>query len=234
LPGARSRLHFGARGGATALVECQASLPLVVPRPLHGPRGQVVATLLTPAGALFDGDGLDVEVSCDAGTDVTLTTAGASRLNRCDHSDIRVRMHVIVGPGAHLRYLPHETLAFAGARYRQSLELDLRVDARATFLDVIAPSAHSTLRFLTRVSRDGVVHVVERFTFRGSRHYGSLLLLDADSAAWREPPACGGRSALPNNAGFGVKALGTSAHALRQHMLGAAGLPAWLTPLLAP
>src|SRR4051794_38393517 len=69
-----SLLRFGSRQGKTVVLAARSELPLILQRPLRGPAGQAVATLLTPAGALFGGDSPELEVCCEPGTDVTLTT----------------------------------------------------------------------------------------------------------------------------------------------------------------
>ena len=250
---ARNRLRFERRGGVTSLVECRAELPLVVQRPLRGPDGQAVVVLLTPAGALFDGDDVHLRVECGAGTDVTLATAAATRLNR---GQIGFELSVTVAAGGVFRYLPHELIPFRGARYRQRLMLALAAEARAACLEVVTPGrtdepfAYACLAFDTQVRVEDRLVVREAFVLGEDvqarldpfSHYGSLLLLDgagtsatahaASLAAWLSAqPVCAAASALPA-AGVAVKMLGSSAQALRQTLLHAPGTPAWLPPLL--
>src|SRR5438309_9768995 len=169
LPPSCSRLEFELRQQRTVLVSRQVELPLVVQRPLRGPHGEAVVTLLTPAGAVFDGDDVHLAVECGAGTDVTLTTASASRLNRSDRVGSAFQLHARVADGAMLRYLPCELIPFRGARYRQVLEVRLDRAARAVILEVIGagksddPFAYAQLEFLTQVRFDARVAVREHF-----------------------------------------------------------------------
>ena len=208
---------------------------------------------LTPSGALFHGDGVDLCVSCGPRTDVTLTTASATKLNRCQDGDIRFDLHVSVAAGGTFRYLPHELIPFRGARYRQRISLDLYDDAQAWLLEVVgagqsrAPFTYSCLSFETTFRRDDQVTARERFSMtpqtagqlRGHTHYGGLFALGPqwdDSLARvvnarlaSHPPA--GASVLPGG-GLVAKALADAADPLRTMLLRAVDSPAWLSTVL--
>ena len=252
LPSACSRLAFAHRTGRTALVSAISHLPLMVQRPLYGPAGEAVVVLLTPSGALFDGDTIQLEVECGPQTDVTLATASATKLNRCDTAEMQVAVQVGVAAGATFRYLPHELIPFGGTRYRQRLSVDVHESARAWLLEVISagPSdarfAFSHLDFQTRVVSQQRVLTRERFSItpraaeqmHGHTHYGSLLLHGSglDAVDLNERLRCEafvGASALPSG-GVGLKALGHSSQRVRRTLLQAAELPGWLSALLPP
>jgi urease accessory protein len=258
LPYGSSQLRFARRGERTVLVSSQTELPLIVQRPLRGPAGQAVLVLLTPAGALFDGDVLRLDVRCGEDTDVTLTTAAATKLNRCDRGLISFDVHLAIGRGATLRYLPHELIPFQGARYRQRIDVDLEDDASAWLLEVVAPGAsearftYTSLDFETNIRHDGTRMARERFRvtpasaahMQDHTHYGSLLVLGsaydrAATAALNERLACvplpavAAASALPTH-GMLLKMLGSSAQSVRDTLLTSAGCPAWLTSTLPP
>ncbi len=256
MPHTRSHLAFQARDGRTALAEAHTELPLLVQRPLHGPRGEAVVTLLAPSGALFDGDAMHLEVACGAGTDVTLTTAAATKLNRCPSGEIEFECHVDVAPGATFRYLPHELIPFGGTRYRQHLSVDVQADARAWLLEVVsagqsgAAFTYTSLSFQTTLSHNGGVVAGERMLMspstacqlRGHTHYSGLFALGPDWTRDRvlelsRRLACdvplAGASLLPAH-GAVLKALHDAAAPLRTALLGAVGCPAWLHALLPP
>jgi urease accessory protein len=231
-------------------------LPLLVQRPLHGPRGEAVVTLLTPSGALFDGDAMRLEVRCGPDTDVTLTTASATKLNRCPSGGIEFDCHVGVATGAIFRYLPHELIPFGGARYRQRLGVDLHGDARGWLLDVVsaghtgAAFSYASLKFQTTLSHDGSVVARERILMtpsiarqlRGRTHYGGLFALGPDwtrarvlelnDRLARDAPLAGA-SQLPAN-GMVLKALDDAAAPLRAALLRAVDCPRWLDALIPP
>lgn len=236
-----------------ALVAARAELPLQIQRPIRGPAGAAVVTLLTPAGALFDGDTLWLDVQCGPGTDVTLVTTAATKLNRCDTAGIRCQLDVHVAAGAVFRYLPHELIPFRGAAYRQELAISLAADARATLLEVIGPGptsqpfnyAHLDMRTQAHLADEAIVHEhlvltqdAER-ALRGHSHYGSLLAFGPDSgqlaadeahASLARAGVHGSASVLPAH-GIGVKALGSSALELRRALLRSVRVPSWLAEL---
>jgi urease accessory protein len=209
-----------------------------------------VVALLTPAGALFDGDVVGLEVECEAGSDVTLTTAAATKLNRCDGQGIELSMRVHVADGATFRHLPHEVIPFAGARYRQRIEVDVAPGGAAVLMEVIGPGAseahfaYAALDFLTIVHVAGVLKVRERFVltprsaaqFGEWTHYGSVLALGVPKAG---PVECERHiqlqeSGLPGGDGVVLKALGRSAEVVRAALLGRLRRGDWLESLLPP
>jgi urease accessory protein len=231
-------------------VSAHAELPLLVQRPLRGPGGEAVLVLLTPAAALFEGDRLQLEVTCGPRTNVTLTTVGATRVNRCETARIQVQTRVHVGAHATFRYLPHELIPFRGANYRQSMQIEMDSGARVWLMEVVAPFEAARLEFETEVRDNGSTSVRERFTLARDRraqlgaytHYGSMLLCGANydreqsstlnrQLAARAPALQAGASALPH-AGTGVKALGHSAQSVRQALLNAADCPNWLLSMV--
>jgi urease accessory protein len=232
---------------------CHTELPLLVQRPLYGPGGQAIVVLLTPAGALFDGDAPRLQVWCGPGVDVTLATASATKLNRCDRSRITFELEVHVADGAEFRYLPYELIPFRGADYLQRVRVALQGAGRAWLLEVIAPGrtvepfTYTKLDFGTEVRHEDTVVARERFVLtpssagqlRGRTHYGSLLVfgpLDAEQTNERMALArnggVGGASALPGG-GVGLKMVGFSAQQVRETLL-AAQAPEWLSAALPP
>jgi len=258
LPHASSKLRFARQGERTVLLASHTELPLVVQRPLRGPAGQAVLVLLTPAGALFDGDAPGLDVWCGEDTDVTLTTAAATKLNRCDRGQISFDVHLTIGRGATLRYLPHELIPFHAASYRQRIDVDLQDQANAWLLEVVGPGAsaapfsYTRLEFETNVRHAGALVARERFgvtpasaaQLRGHTHYGSLLVFGpgqdrAAAVALNERLACvplpavAAASTLPSD-GVVLKMLGSTAQSVRDTLLASAGCPAWLTSMLPP
>jgi urease accessory protein len=224
-------------------------LPLILQRPVRGPLGQAVVTLLTPAGALFDSDVVELDVDCEAGSDVTLTTAAATKLNRCDGDAIRVTLRVRVADGATFRYLPHEVIPFAGTRYLQRIEVETATGGTATLMEVIgpgpsdAPFAYAGLGFSTMLHVGGALAVRERYLlsphtarqFGDWTHYGSLLTVGAplDAPIECDQRVQSGESALPCG-GRVVKALGDSSQSIRTALLARLRAGAWLDALLPP
>jgi urease accessory protein UreH len=227
-------------------------LPLLVQRPLHGPHGQAVVVVLSPSGALFDGDSVDLGVTCGPRTDVTLTTASATKLNRCERGEVRFNLEVSVDADATFRYLPHVLIPFRGARYRQRIHVDMHHDARALLVEIVgagqtgAAFTYSCLSFETTVVRGDLVTARERFVLtpqtagqlRGYSHYGGLFALSpgwdhasagAVNARLASHPPAG--ASLLSSGGLVARALADAAEPLRATLLGAVDCPVWLEPL---
>jgi urease accessory protein len=214
-----------------------------------------VVVTLAPSGALFDGDSVHLRVTCGPRTDVTLTTASATKLNRCQRGEIRLDVHVSVAAGAIFRYLPHELIPFRGTRYQQRIQVDLHADARAWLVEVVgagqtgAAFTYACLSFETTLRRDSLVIARERFTMTpqtasqlgGHSHYAGLFALGPEwdhasagavNARLASHPLAGA-SSLPGG-GLVAKALGDAAEPLRATLLRAMECPAWLEVLIPP
>jgi urease accessory protein len=213
-----------------------------------------VLVLLTPAGAFFGGDAPRLDVWCEPGVDVTIASAAATKLNRCDQSPISFELDVHVAHGATFRYLPYELIPFRGTRYLQKIRLDLEGDACAWLLEIIGPGASAEpftyrgLELETQVRHEDVIVVRERFSMapsnvaqlRGLTHYGGLLTFGSEAAeeinarlACVPRGSVAGASALPGR-GVGLKMLGHSAQTVRETLLEAAEAPRWLRAVVPP
>jgi urease accessory protein UreH len=240
----------------TALVDCHGELPLLFQRPLRGPSGAAIMVMLTPAAALFDGDTINLAVECGPDTDVTLVTAGATRLNRCQRGGIRFSLEADVAATATFRHLPHELIPFRGAVYWQHVSVRLHHGATALLLDVVTPGrsddpfSYSALTLETTVSLDGppiarehlVLTSAARPALADQTHTASLLAFgpsfdrasaDCAHAQLTQAGLRASASTLPSY-GIAVKALGTAAHSLRRALLCAVGVTPALTASLPP
>jgi urease accessory protein len=231
----------------TALVDQYAELPLLFQRPLHAPTGQAVVVMLTPAAALFEGDQVALSIECAPGTDVTLVTVGATRLNRCSQGFISFTLNAHVAERAVLRYLPLELIPFRGTRYQQRFSLQLQQGASAMLLDVITPGRSAEPFTYTQLELESAVYLDDSLIARersvltpesrpalGSySHYASLLafgptysaeLVEAMHATLQQHDVWSSSSLLPSY-GVVLKALGSAAQPLRQALLCAMQLP---------
>ncbi|WP_423067388.1 urease accessory protein UreD [Devosia sp. CN2-171] len=131
----------------------------------HDPSLQAV--LINTAGGLTGGDDVAWEVNAAPGARMVLTTQACERVYRSLGDDATVRTHIKVGAGAHLDWLPQETILFQGARLDRSLEVDLAPDASFFAIEAILlgreamgeDARNSHLRDNWRIRRNGrLVH----------------------------------------------------------------------------
>lgn len=234
-----SRLRFAPVGGRTVLAESHVELPLQIQRPIQREDGTAVVTLLTPAGALFDGDAVQLEVVVEAGARVALRQASATHLRRSTRRGITAKLTLTVADGARCSYTPHELIPFADADYHQSVRVYLAHGAEAYLTEVVSPGRiwehfrYRRLALRTAVFLDAQLIALDAtdivpaeadclLALGGHTHFGTLLHLgpaigaaDADRLHERFAArrVCGSASLLPTY-GVGARVLGSSAQQL--------------------
>ncbi len=95
------------------------------------------AVLINTAGGLTGGDDMSWSAQIAAGGRLVLTTQACERIYRSIGGAARVRTRLTVGAGAHLDWLPQETILFAGSRLDRGIEVDLGGGASLTAIEAI-------------------------------------------------------------------------------------------------
>jgi urease accessory protein len=127
---AELELWFALSAGKTRLVRRRHFGPLVVQRPFHPEKdGTCHVYLLHPPGGVAGGDRLELRFHVEAGARALLTTPGATKFYRSEHSAGTQSTHVEVGSGAVCEYLPQETIIFDGGDARLETSVSLASDA---------------------------------------------------------------------------------------------------------
>ena len=121
------------------------------------------AVLMNTAGGLTGGDYIRWSVEAAAGAKVVLTTPACERVYRSLGTDAVVENHLTAAEGAHIDWLPQETILFEGGRLDRRLEVDLAEGATLTAVEAVllgreamgeaARNAH--LRDNWRIRRNG-------------------------------------------------------------------------------
>jgi urease accessory protein len=125
------RLDVHARDGVTrrGILHESGSLRVRFPSPEdEGLSGVFVNT----AGGVAGGDRFDIEIAAAVGAKLTLTTAAAEKVYRAPGQAAELNIALRVAAGAHLGWLPQETILFDRARVRRRFDIDL--DATASLL----------------------------------------------------------------------------------------------------
>ncbi len=127
-------LTFSQRHGHSQLTHARAQAPLKVQRPFY-PEGAAVchSVILHTAGGIVGGDRLSQVIRLETDTRALITTAAATkvygsrgRLREIPQGQqVRQAIAIRVDAGAHLEWLPQETIVFNGAVYRQDLRVEL-------------------------------------------------------------------------------------------------------------
>jgi urease accessory protein len=176
-------LGFERRLGRTVFARSHAQMPLALQRPFY-PEGEAVchALVLHPPGGMVGGDRLEIELDLAPGAEALVTTPSAAKWYR-GLTQAEQRVTARVAEGAHLEWLPLETIVFDGAQARQTLKVELAVDASFLAWEItrFGRSArgesftHGTWRAATEVWRAGRPLWIDRQRLAG----GSSLLQTA-------------------------------------------------------
>jgi urease accessory protein len=91
--------------------------------------GELEAVILNTAGGIAGGDQLTLSIDVDDAGRLTVTTAAAEKVYRSIGPAATIDVHLKIGAGGLLRWLPQEMIVFNGARIRRSIDIDLAENA---------------------------------------------------------------------------------------------------------
>jgi urease accessory protein len=160
------------------------------------------AILINTAGGLTGGDRISWSVEADAGASVVVTTQACEKLYRASYGHAEATCSIKAGAGAHVAWLPQETIAYNGSAFSRRLDVDLHGDASAMILEATMfgrkamgeAVTHARFRDRWRVRCDGrlihaehfcigpdVAHQLERTAVTGGgAAVATLLMVGAD------------------------------------------------------
>jgi urease accessory protein len=166
-------LELARRGGATRVARQYQRSPLHVYRPIHLDRNlpEMAFVFVQQFGDGFvDGDRCRIDVDCGPDTAVHVTTQAATNLYRAERSLAVQLVHLRVGSGAVLEYLPDAVVPFRDSRFLQQTCLTIAASGTAIVGELLLPG---------RVAR-GELHAYElyRTETEARRPDGTLLFAD--------------------------------------------------------
>jgi urease accessory protein len=95
------------------------------------------AMFVNTAGGIAGGDRFDIDIAAGEGTRLTLTTAAAEKVYRAPGAAARLGIALKVEAGAHLAWLPQETILFDRARIIRSFDIDLAEGASLLLCEIV-------------------------------------------------------------------------------------------------
>jgi urease accessory protein len=125
------RFDVHAREGVTRRGALHESGSLRVRCPSPEDRG-LSSVFVNTAGGVAGGDSFDIDVTAGQGSRLTLTTAAAEKVYRAPGPAAQLNIALQVGAGAHLSWLPQETILFDRARVQR--RFDIALDEAASLL----------------------------------------------------------------------------------------------------
>jgi urease accessory protein len=137
------------------------------------------AVLVNTAGGIAGGDRFSVEVALREGARLTLTTAAAEKVYRAQDEGAELDISLKVADGAHLAWLPQETILFDQARLSRRIDIDLSEGASLVLGEVVVFGRAAMGETMQRGA------FVDRWRFRrgGRLVFGETIRLEGDVGA---------------------------------------------------
>ena len=135
---ARGAVRFDVRhdGGATRRGVLHESGSLRVRFPSPEDDG-LSAVFVNTAGGIAGGDRFDIAIAAGEGARLTLTTAAAEKVYRAPGAVAEIEIFLKAARGAHLAWLPQETILFDGARIARRIDIDLADEASLLLCEIV-------------------------------------------------------------------------------------------------
>jgi urease accessory protein len=95
------------------------------------------AMFVNTAGGAAGGDRFDIDISAGAGSSLTITTAAAEKIYRSHGPAAQLNIALKVADGAHLGWLPQETILFDRARVERRIDIDLAESASLILCEIV-------------------------------------------------------------------------------------------------
>ncbi|MHB0773208.1 urease accessory protein UreD [Bradyrhizobium sp. 5.13L] len=130
------RFDVHARDGVTRRGALHESGSLRVRFP--SPEGEGLSgVFVNTAGGVAGGDRFDVEIAAGQGSGLTLTTAAAEKVYRAPGAAAQLSIALKVAAGAHLAWLPQETILFDRARVHRRFDITLDENASLLLCEIV-------------------------------------------------------------------------------------------------
>jgi urease accessory protein len=102
------------------------------------PEGEGLSgVFVNTAGGMAGGDRFDIGVAAGQGTRLTLTTAAAEKVYRANGPPAQLNIALEVAAGAHLSWLPQETILFDRSRIVRRIDIDLAEGASLLLCEIV-------------------------------------------------------------------------------------------------
>jgi urease accessory protein len=95
------------------------------------------AVFVNTAGGIAGGDRFDIDIAAGAGSRLAVTTAAAEKIYRAQGPAAEVSIALKAADGAHLAWLPQETILFDRARVSRRIDIDLAEGASLLLCEIV-------------------------------------------------------------------------------------------------
>jgi len=102
------------------------------------PEGEgLSAVFVNTAGGVAGGDRFDIAISVGERARLTLTTAAAEKVYRAPDAPAQLDISLKAADGAHLAWLPQETILFDAAKISRRIDIDLAESASLLLCEIV-------------------------------------------------------------------------------------------------
>jgi urease accessory protein len=95
------------------------------------------AVFVNTAGGVAGGDRFDIEIAAGEGSRLTVTSAAAEKVYRAEGPAAQLNIALKAAAGAHLAWLPQETILFDRARVQRRIDIDLAESASLLLCEIV-------------------------------------------------------------------------------------------------
>jgi len=95
------------------------------------------AVFVNTAGGIAGGDRFEIAISAGEESRLTLTTAAAEKVYRAPDAPAQLDISLKAASGAHLAWLPQETILFDRAKISRRIDIDLAVGASLLLCEIV-------------------------------------------------------------------------------------------------
>ena len=95
------------------------------------------AMFVNTAGGIAGGDRFDIDITVGEGSSLAVTTAAAEKVYRAQGPAAEVNISLKAAAGAHLSWLPQETILFDRARVARRIDIDLAEGASLLLCEIV-------------------------------------------------------------------------------------------------
>lgn len=145
------------------------------------------AMFVNTAGGAAGGDRFDIDISAGEGTSLTVTTAAAEKVYRSHGPVAEINIALKAEAGAHLGWLPQETILFDQARTERRIDIDLADSATLLLCEIVVFGRAA----MGEVMQTGAFTDRWRLRRGGRLVFAENVRLDGDIAAKLAKPAVG-------------------------------------------
>ena len=102
------------------------------------PEGEgLSAVFVNTAGGVAGGDSFDIAIAAGEGARLTVTTAAAEKVYRAPDAPAQLDISLKAADGAHLAWLPQETILFDAAKISRRIDIDLAESASLLLCEIV-------------------------------------------------------------------------------------------------